>query len=69
MVNPKKTRKTNKNKFHKNKTCKITYIPASDKDITAVIDVNAIRNNINYLRKKTGTDLMPVLKQTDTVMD
>ena len=51
-------------KFHtkRNKTCKINYIPASDKDIKAVIDVNAIRNNINYLKKKTGTDLMPVLK-------
>jgi len=46
----------------KNKTCKINYIPASDKDIKAVIDVNAIRNNISYLKKKTGTDLMPVLK-------
>ena len=46
----------------KNKTCKINYIPASDKDIKAVIDVNAIRNNIDFLKKKTGTDLMPVLK-------
>jgi alanine racemase len=46
----------------RNKTCKINYIPASDKDIKAIIDVNAIRNNINYLRKKSGTDLMPVLK-------
>lgn len=54
--------KTMKNKKIKNKTCKATYIPASDKDIKAVIDVNAIRNNVNYLRKKSGTDLMPVLK-------
>ena len=54
--------KTKKNKKVKNKTCKVTYIPASDKDIKAIIDVNAIRNNINYLRKKSGTDLMPVLK-------
>lgn len=51
-----------KNRNIKNKTCKVSYIPASDKDIKAVIDVNAIRNNINYLKKKTGTDLMPVLK-------
>ena len=54
--------KTKKNKKIKNKTLKVTYIPASDKDITAVIDVNAIRNNINYLRKQSGADLMPVLK-------
>jgi len=54
--------KTIKNKNIRNKTCKVTYIPASDKDIKAVIDINAIRNNINYLRKKSGTDLMPVLK-------
>ena len=46
----------------KNKTCKITQIPTSDKDIKAVIDVNAIKNNINLLKKKSGTDLMPVLK-------
>jgi len=53
---------TRRNKSKKNKTCKINYIPTSDKDIKAVIDVNAIRNNINFLKKKTGTDLMPVLK-------
>jgi alanine racemase len=54
--------RTRKLHTKRNKTCKINYIPASDKDIKALIDVNAIRNNINYLRKKTGTDLMPVLK-------
>jgi alanine racemase len=53
---------TRRHHTKRNKTCKINYIPASDKDITAIIDVNAIRNNINYLRKKSGTDLMPVLK-------
>lgn len=46
----------------RNKTCKVSQIPTSDKDIKAIIDVNAIRNNVNYLKKKTGTDLMPVLK-------
>jgi len=46
----------------RNKTCKVTQIPRSDKDIKAVINVNAIKNNINFLKKKTGTDLMPVLK-------
>lgn len=50
-----------KNKKHC-KTCKINYIPAPDKDIKAIIDVNAIKHNIQYLKKKTGTDLMPVLK-------
>lgn len=54
--------KTIKNRKIKNKTCKITNIPASDKDIKAIIDINAIRHNVNYLRKKTRTDLMPVLK-------
>lgn len=54
--------RTRNHRIKRNKTCKINYIPASDKDIRAVIDVNAIRNNINYLKKKTGTDLMPVLK-------
>ena len=53
---------TRKYRTKRNKTCKINYIPASDKDIKAVIDVNAIRNNINYLKKKSGTNLMPVLK-------
>jgi len=54
--------KTIKNRKIKNKTCKISYIPASDKDIKAVIDVNVIRNNIKYLKQKSGTELMPVLK-------
>ena len=55
---------TNKSKKqnHKNKTCKVKYIPASDKDIKAIIDVSAIRNNVKYLKKQSGTDLMPVLK-------
>jgi len=64
-------KKTNKNhivrnkiskKTLKNRKCKISFIPESDKDIQAIIDVNAIKHNINYLKKKTGTDLMPVLK-------
>ena len=54
--------KTRRNSLPKNKTCKINYIPAADKDIKAIIDVNAIRNNVKFLRKKTGTDIMPVLK-------
>jgi alanine racemase len=49
-------------KTRKNKTCKINYIPASDKDIKAIIDVKCIKHNINFLRKKSKTDIMPVLK-------
>ena len=54
--------KTRRRHFTRNKTCKINYIPAADKDIKAIIDVNAIRNNVKLLKKKTGTDIMPVLK-------
>ncbi len=54
--------KTRRNKIPKNKTCKINYIPAADKDITAIIDINAIKNNFNYLKKQAKTDIMPVLK-------
>jgi len=51
-----------KNKTYKNKTCKINTIPPVDKDITATIDINAIRNNIRVLKISTGTDIMPILK-------
>ena len=54
--------KTKKNKNFRNKTAKVYSIPSYDKDIVGIIDVNAIRKNINYLKKKSGTDLMPVLK-------
>ena len=47
--------KTKKNRNFRNKTSRIYTIKG-------VIDVNAIKNNINYLKKKTGCDLMPVLK-------
>jgi alanine racemase len=57
-----RTRGVIKRKNNKTKKCKINYIPQADKDIKAIIDVNAIRDNIKYLKKKTGTDLMPVLK-------
>ena len=49
--------KTRRKNLPKNKTCKINYIPASDKDIKAIIDINSVKNNIKYLKKKTGTDL------------
>ncbi len=54
--------KTKKIKNFRNKTSKVYSIPSYDKDIKGIIDVNAIRKNINYLKKKSGTDLMPVLK-------
>jgi len=59
-----KTSKHQLKKTSRNKSCKIkiTSIPKSDKDIKAIIDINAIKNNINFLKKKAGTDLMPVLK-------
>ena len=38
------------------------YIPALDKNIKAVINISAIKHNINYIKKTCGTDLMPVLK-------
>jgi alanine racemase len=38
------------------------YILPEHKDITATIDANAIRHNIDYLRKMSKTDVMPVLK-------
>jgi alanine racemase len=66
MFNTKKKvrniRKTIRNKSIRNKTCVNDTIPTSDKDIKAEININAIEHNINFLRKKTGTDLMPVLK-------
>ena len=70
MFNTKKKvrniRKTIRNKSIRktirNKTCGNDTIPTSDKDIKAEININAIEHNINFLRKKTGTELMPVLK-------
>lgn len=60
----KKTRGIIKNIYNKTKKnkCKINFIPQTDKDIKAVIDINAIRHNINFLKNKTMTDIMAVLK-------
>lgn len=57
IVNP-----NHKRRYKRRSTCKITQIPTVDKDITAVINVNAVKDNIAYLKKRTGTDIMPVLK-------
>ena len=50
-------------KQRKNKTIKCnSEIPKDFKNITARVNIKAFKNNINYLRKKSGTDVMPVLK-------
>jgi len=54
--------KTRKHKISRNKTLKIYAIPSVDKDIKAIIDIDAIRHNVHFLKHKTGTDIMPVLK-------
>lgn len=60
----KKTRGIIKNIYNKTKKnkCKINFIPKADKDIKAIIDINAIRHNIKFLKNKTMTDIMAVLK-------
>jgi alanine racemase len=58
-----KTNKTKTNKTKTNKTQKTKhYRHRSDKDINAIIDINAIKHNVNFLKQKAGTDIMPVLK-------
>ena len=54
--------KTRKNRKTPTSSCKINNIPSSDKDIQAIIDIAAIKHNIQFLKKTTGTDLMHVLK-------
>ena len=53
---------TTRKNITRQKKCAVNQIPTADKDIKAIIDVTAIKNNLQYLKKKTGTDLMPVLK-------
>jgi alanine racemase len=48
------------NRTKRKRTCKT--IPAADKDIQAVIDIAAIKHNLQFLKGKTKTDIMPVLK-------
>ena len=55
-------KKCKKNKVSNMVSNMVSNIPSNDKDITAIIDINAIKHNIEYLKKKCGTDLMPVLK-------
>lgn len=58
-MSTKKVRRSNSNKTLKNR---LLQIPPIYKDIVATIDANAIRHNVDYLRKKTGIDVMPVIK-------
>ena len=56
------TKRNKKSVLNKTRKNTLLEIPSSYKDITATIDANAIRHNIDYLRKKTGLDVMPVIK-------
>jgi alanine racemase len=56
----KKIKKSINNKTHKIKHK--TEIPSEYKNIKATIDINAFKHNINYLKSKAKTDIMPVLK-------
>jgi len=58
----KKTQKHKNTKTQKHKNTKTYEIPEIDKDIQAIIDVGAIKHNINFLKQQSGTDLMVVLK-------
>lgn len=64
-----KTAKFNKNKNknkHSNNTKKTikkcSKIPAEFKNITAIVSTHAVKKNLQYLKRKSGTDVMPVLK-------
>jgi alanine racemase len=57
-----KTTKIIKYNNKRSKTCKVTQIPSSDKDIKAIIDSKVIKNNLEYLQKQAKTEIMPVLK-------
>ena len=61
MKHTNKNRKSSRNKTIK-KYQKLAIIPEDSKEITAIIDSKAIKHNLDYLRKKTGTPVMPVLK-------
>ena len=44
------------------KNCRKTRRRDNFKNITAIVDTRALHANLNYLREKSGTDVMPVLK-------
>ena len=41
---------------------KCSKIPAEFKNITAIVSTHAVKKNLQYLKKKSGTDVMPILK-------
>lgn len=47
---------------NKNKTKKCNNIPSSFKNITAIIHVDSVKKNLEYLRQTSKTDVMPILK-------
>jgi alanine racemase len=58
-----KSIRRNKNKYSTIKTIKkCSKIPAEFKNITAIVSTRAVKKNLQYLKKKSGTDIMPVLK-------
>jgi alanine racemase len=57
-TNKKSCKKTYKKKIYN----KINYIPEIYKNITALINIDDIKHNIDFLRKISGTDIMPILK-------
>ena len=56
-----KTRKNRNKSIRKNKHC-LKELDSEYNNIMATIDVNAVKNNLDYLRKKAKTEIMPVLK-------
>jgi alanine racemase len=58
----KKTQRTKIGNKNKTKTCKLYEIPKSDKDIHAQISIKSLKHNLHFLKKSSGTDIMPVLK-------
>lgn len=56
----KKLKKNSRTKTHKRKDT--TQIPGIYKNISATVDINSLKHNINYLKRKAKTDVMPVLK-------
>jgi alanine racemase len=49
-------------KLRKSKKAHVNQIPSVYKNITAEININSLQRNISYFRKKTKTDIMPVIK-------
>ena len=64
----KKSNTVRRDVLHTNKTLKkrtnqcVNEMKDNYKNITAVINVKALKHNLEYLRKKSGTEVMPVLK-------